>query len=87
MADKLDQEALDYHRLPTPGKIAVVATKPLANQHDLSLAYSPGVAAASMSGKLSPLLRIMPKADRPISARINRQDWNWTPSCAVEWMR
>jgi malate dehydrogenase (oxaloacetate-decarboxylating)(NADP+) len=48
MADKLDQEALDYHRLPTPGKIAVVATKPLANQHDLSLAYSPGVAAASM---------------------------------------
>jgi malate dehydrogenase (oxaloacetate-decarboxylating)(NADP+) len=48
VADKLDQEALDYHRLPTPGKIAVVATKPLANQHDLSLAYSPGVAAASM---------------------------------------
>ncbi len=48
MADKLDQEALDYHRLPTPGKVAVVPTKPLANQHDLSLAYSPGVAAASM---------------------------------------
>ena len=49
MADKLDQEALDYHRYPTPGKIAVVATKPLTNQHDLSLAYSPGVAAASMA--------------------------------------
>jgi malate dehydrogenase (oxaloacetate-decarboxylating)(NADP+) len=48
VADKLDQEALDYHRLPTPGKVAVVPTKPLANQHDLSLAYSPGVAAASM---------------------------------------
>ena len=48
MADKLDQEALDYHRYPTPGKVAVVTTKPLANQHDLSLAYSPGVAAASM---------------------------------------
>ena len=47
MADKLDQEALDYHRYPTPGKVAVVATKPLANQHDLSLAYSPGVAVAS----------------------------------------
>jgi malate dehydrogenase (oxaloacetate-decarboxylating)(NADP+) len=48
VADKLDQEALDYHRYPAPGKVAVVATKPLANQHDLSLAYSPGVAAASM---------------------------------------
>jgi malate dehydrogenase (oxaloacetate-decarboxylating)(NADP+) len=47
MADKLNEEALDYHRYPTPGKVATVATKPLANQHDLSLAYSPGVAAAS----------------------------------------
>jgi malate dehydrogenase (oxaloacetate-decarboxylating)(NADP+) len=48
MADKLHDEALDYHRHPTPGKLAVVATKPLTNQHDLSLAYSPGVAAASL---------------------------------------
>ena len=48
MADEFDQEALDYHRYPRPGKIAVTTTKPLANQHDLSLAYSPGVAAASM---------------------------------------
>ncbi|HIA82289.1 MAG TPA: NADP-dependent malic enzyme, partial [Rhodospirillales bacterium] len=48
MVDKLDQDALDYHRYPTPGKIEVVSTKPLANQYDLSLAYSPGVAAASM---------------------------------------
>jgi len=38
------QDALDYHSLPRPGKIAVVPTKPLANQRDLSLAYSPGVA-------------------------------------------
>ena len=48
MADQFDEEALDYHRYPRPGKIAVTTTKPLANQHDLSLAYSPGVAAASM---------------------------------------
>ena len=48
LADKLDLEALDYHRKPAPGKIAVIPTKPLANQHDLSLAYSPGVAAASL---------------------------------------
>ena len=39
-----DQEALDFHRLPTPGKIAVAPTKPMATQRDLSLAYSPGVA-------------------------------------------
>src|SRR6188508_1731925 len=38
------QDALDYHSLPRPGKIAVVPTKPLANQRDLSLAYTPGVA-------------------------------------------
>ena len=38
------QEALDYHVAGRPGKIAVVPTKPVATQHDLSLAYSPGVA-------------------------------------------
>src|SRR5215831_6592598 len=38
------QDALDYHSNGRPGKIAVVPTKPLANQRDLSLAYSPGVA-------------------------------------------
>ena len=46
MTDRFGEEALDYHRLPVPGKLAVVATKPLATQRDLSLAYSPGVAAA-----------------------------------------
>ncbi|SIT08821.1 NADP-dependent malic enzyme [Achromobacter sp. MFA1 R4] len=40
------QAALDYHEYPTPGKISVVASKPLVNQRDLALAYSPGVAAA-----------------------------------------
>jgi malate dehydrogenase (oxaloacetate-decarboxylating)(NADP+) len=39
-----DEEALNFHRYPTPGKIGVVATKPMATQRDLSLAYSPGVA-------------------------------------------
>ena len=41
-----DQDALDYHQFPTPGKLQISATKPLATQHDLSLAYSPGVASA-----------------------------------------
>jgi malate dehydrogenase (oxaloacetate-decarboxylating)(NADP+) len=43
---QLRTDALDYHRMPTRGKIEVVATKPLSNQRDLSLAYSPGVAYA-----------------------------------------
>ncbi|MCX8085303.1 MAG: NADP-dependent malic enzyme [Rhodocyclaceae bacterium] len=46
MDDTLRRAALDYHRLPRPGKIAVTPTKVLSNQADLSLAYSPGVAAA-----------------------------------------
>jgi malate dehydrogenase (oxaloacetate-decarboxylating)(NADP+) len=49
MADELRRAALEYHRLPVPGKIAIVATKPLANQHDLALAYSPGVAEACLA--------------------------------------
>ena len=39
-----DEEALNFHRYPTPGKIGIQATKPMATQRDLSLAYSPGVA-------------------------------------------
>jgi malate dehydrogenase (oxaloacetate-decarboxylating)(NADP+) len=44
--ESLKEMALDYHRFPTPGKLEVTATKPLGNQRDLALAYSPGVAAA-----------------------------------------
>ena len=43
---ELRRAALEYHEFPTPGKIAVTATKQLINQRDLALAYSPGVAAA-----------------------------------------
>ena len=39
-----DAEALDFHKHPTPGKISILPTKPMATQRDLSLAYSPGVA-------------------------------------------
>ncbi len=49
MADDMREAALEYHRLPTPGKLAIAATKPLGTQHDLALAYSPGVAAASLA--------------------------------------
>ena len=40
----LRRAALEYHEFPTPGKISIAATKQLTNQHDLSLAYTPGVA-------------------------------------------
>ncbi len=44
--DQLRENALHYHRQPRPGKLEIKATKPLSNQRDLALAYSPGVAAA-----------------------------------------
>ena len=43
--EQLRRAALEYHEHPTPGKIAIAATKQLVNQHDLALAYTPGVAA------------------------------------------
>ncbi len=46
MDEELRKDALEYHRLPRPGKIAILATKQLVNQRDLALAYSPGVAIA-----------------------------------------
>jgi malate dehydrogenase (oxaloacetate-decarboxylating)(NADP+) len=52
---QLRDAALDYHRAPSPGKIAVTPTKGLTNQHDLSLAYSPGVAYACLAIRDDPL--------------------------------
>jgi len=43
--EQLRRAALEYHEFPTPGKISIAATKQLINQHDLALAYTPGVAA------------------------------------------
>ncbi|MBU1324823.1 MAG: NADP-dependent malic enzyme [Alphaproteobacteria bacterium] len=51
-----DDEALEFHRVPTPGKISMAPTKPMATQRDLSLAYSPGVAV--------PVLAIAEDVDR-----------------------
>ena len=49
LSSDLHSSALAYHRLPRPGKLEIQATKPLANQRDLALAYSPGVAAACLA--------------------------------------
>src|SRR6201988_3776565 len=48
-SEDLHSAALAYHRLPRPGKLEIQAIKPLGNQRDLALAYSPGVAAACMA--------------------------------------
>ncbi|MDE1927901.1 MAG: NADP-dependent malic enzyme [Burkholderiales bacterium] len=52
----LREAALEYHRAPTRGKISVTPTKPLFNQRDLSLAYSPGVAYACLAIEKDPSL-------------------------------
>jgi malate dehydrogenase (oxaloacetate-decarboxylating)(NADP+) len=49
LSSDLKSGALAYHRAPRPGKLEIQATKPLANQRDLALAYSPGVAAACLA--------------------------------------
>ena len=49
-----DQEALDYHQFPSPGKISVESTKPMNTQKDLGLAYTPGVAVPSLEIQKNP---------------------------------
>ncbi|WP_230657822.1 NADP-dependent malic enzyme [Psychrobacter sp. I-STPA10] len=55
-AEQFEQAALHYHQHPVPGKIAVVPTKQLANQRDLALAYSPGVAIPCLEIEKDPKL-------------------------------
>ena len=56
MDHKFKQDALDYHEYPTPGKLTITPTKRMATQTDLSLAYSPGVAAPCLEIKRDPSL-------------------------------
>ena len=65
MDDDFRKAALDYHRYPRPGKLAIEATKRMATQRDLALAYSPGVAAACEA------IRADPDAARDYTARGN----------------
>src|SRR4051794_20188170 len=65
MDEGLRKAALDYHRLPTPGKLAIEPTKRMATQRDLSLAYSHGVAFACLEIKADP------DAARDLTARGN----------------
>ena len=54
MDNTLKDRALRYHAEPVPGKLEITATKPLATQSDLALAYSPGVAYACLEIKDNP---------------------------------
>ena len=63
--ERLTRSALDYHRLPRPGKLEIQPTKPMATQRDLSLAYSPGVAAACEA------IHADPSAAAELTARAN----------------
>jgi malate dehydrogenase (oxaloacetate-decarboxylating)(NADP+) len=65
MDEDFRKAALAYHRLPRPGKLSVEATKRMANQRDLALAYSPGVAAACEA------IVADPAAARDLTARGN----------------
>src|SRR5580698_3288308 len=65
MDEDFRKAALDYHRLPTPGKLAIEPTKRMATQRDLALAYSPGVAAACEA------IAADPDAARDLTARGN----------------
>jgi malate dehydrogenase (oxaloacetate-decarboxylating)(NADP+) len=65
MDEDFRKAALDYHRLPRPGKLSVEATKRMATQRDLALAYSPGVAAACE------VIAADPKAAYEMTARGN----------------
>jgi len=64
--DALREAALTYHAEPTPGKLAIRVTKPMATQRDLSLAYSPGVAEACLAIRNDPdmAFRYTGKANR-----------------------
>jgi len=65
-SEDLHAAALAYHRLPRPGKLEIQATKPLANQRDLALAYTPGVAAACTEIPVSLMFKTMPPFESPI---------------------
>ena len=65
MEDSFRKAALDYHRLPQPGKLSMQPTKRMATQRDLALAYSPGVAAACEA------IAADPSTARDLTARAN----------------
>ena len=79
---QLRRAALEYHEFPTPGKIAIAATKQLVNQRDLALAYSPGVAAACEEIVADPAnaFRYTSRATSSPSSPTAPPCWAWATS-------
>ena len=74
---QLRRAALEYHEFPKPGKIAIAATKQMVNQHDLALAYSPGVAA--------PCEEIVKDPNAASSTPAAATWWAWSPMALPCW--
>jgi malate dehydrogenase (oxaloacetate-decarboxylating)(NADP+) len=72
-----DQEALLFHSQGRPGKLEVIATKPMATQRDLSLAYSPGVAV--------PVLAIAEDEAAPSTTPPRAISWPSSPTAPPFW--
>ena len=74
-----DEEALQFHQRGKPGKLEITPTKPMATQRDLSLAYSPGVAAPSSASPKIPILPMTtpPRAISSPSSPMARPFWVW----------
>ena len=70
---ELRRAALEYHEFPTPGKVAIHATKQLVNQHDLALAYSPGVAAPLRRDRQRPQQRLQVHQPRQLGGRDHQR--------------
>jgi malate dehydrogenase (oxaloacetate-decarboxylating)(NADP+) len=72
-----EQEALDFHSQGRPGKIEVIASKPMATQRDLSLAYSPGVAVPVRAIAADPATAYdyTPRAISSPSSRTAPRSW------------
>ena len=81
--DSFKDSALRYHSEPTPGKLAIRPTKPLANNRDLSRAYSPGVAFACEAIADNPTEAAKLTARGNLVAPMVRPCWDWVTS--VRW--
>ena len=93
MEEQLRRDALEYHRVPTFGKISVTPTKSLVNQRDLALAYSPGVAYACLAIQDDPkeaatrTSRHAPRATQ-LPGRRRRRVWHmaaWLCPLSCKW--
>ncbi len=83
--DNTRQAALDYHEFPTPGKLEIRATKPLANGRDLARAYSPGVAEACLEIRDDPATASRYTARGNLVAVVRTAPPCWVWAISARW--